>query len=607
MSSAQNTKRVNLSKRSLTFLCLLMLCVVWMLGGCQSEEKPTNTTTGQQPPAVASEKTTPPPSEPTLTEAGSQTTPAPEAKPTETIAVAPPEPVDRAREEAGEARADSAPKKDMKPRPAPNISRGPSSTSKGRAKIKRARRRPSQPIAPPVAEPMGTEEYKNPGINPWTNTKADSLSTFAIDVDTASYTIARQKLESGVLPPSASVRVEEYVNYFKYNYVSPVETKDPRPFAVNFEAAPSPFGGDSHFVRVGVQGREINKSERKPANLTFLVDVSGSMNNPNKLGLAKRAMHLMVNQLVEGDRVSLVTYAGATRVVLTPTGMSERHKLHAAIEDLTSGGGTSMGDGMLLAYAQASAARQEGSINRVIVLSDGDANIGRTGYEEILKTIEKYVKNENITMTTVGLGTGNYKDDRMEKLANKGNGNYFYIDTFSQAKRVFQEQLTGTLQVIAKDVKIQVDFDPSVVKRYRLIGYENRNIADKDFRNDKVDAGEIGAGHAVTAIYEVEFNANPGASLGTVRIRFKKPEGDVAAESEYPLSNDQLRETFSGSSPDLQMAVSVAAFAEKLRQSPHAKGWTLPQIKKIAHAAAGEDHDRLAFVDMIQRADDLQK
>lgn len=459
---------------------------------------------------------------------------------------------------------------------------------------------------PLAQEAPGTEEYKNPGVNPWTKAAEDKLSTFAVDVDTASYTITRRKIIEGRLPSPDAVRVEEFVNYFPYAYGAPSAT-DNVPFSVHVEAAPSPFEGGHHIMRVGVQGRHISQGERKPANLTFLVDVSGSMNNPDKLGLAKRALHLVVDQLSHGDTMSLVTYASGSRIVIAPTGMDRRGELHAAIEQLHAGGGTSMGSGMALAYQQAHAAMKPGSVNRVIVISDGDANIGNTSQDAMLESIEGYVK-EGITMTTIGVGMGNYKDHRMEQLANKGNGNYFYLDSYNQARRVFHKQLGSTLQVIAKDVKIQVEFDPKVVKQYRLVGYENRDIADLDFRDDKVDAGEIGAGHAVTAIYEVELTEEgASAALGTVRIRHKAPDGDVASENAYPITPDLVQAEFAATSADFRTALSAAALAEKLRFSPHARTWNLKQVEAIAHEATNNDNDRKALVNMIRKVRQLRR
>jgi Ca-activated chloride channel family protein len=389
--------------------------------------------------------------------------------------------------------------------------------------MRRSRPRPARKPSPrpmPIATDEGrdgnSEAYENYGVNPMVATADDNLSTFAVDVDTASYAIARRKILSGQMPPASAVRVEEFVNYFKYDYAGP---SDGAPFAVHMDAAPSPFTKGHHILRIGVQAKQLSLRERKPANLVFLVDVSGSMSSADKLGLAKRAMRILVNNLKDGDTVSMVTYAGNTRVVLEPTGLEHKAEIFSAIEDLNAGGSTAMGSGLELAYKLAGRGLKPKTVSRVIVLSDGDANVGRTSHSAILATIAGQVK-EGVTLSTVGFGMGNYKDTLMEQLANKGNGNYYYIDSMNQARRVFQEQLGGTLEVVAKDVKIQVDFDKQAVVKYRLVGYENRDVADIDFRNDKVDAGEIGAGHSVTAIYEVELGAST-RPLATVRIRAK--------------------------------------------------------------------------------------
>jgi Ca-activated chloride channel family protein len=432
----------------------------------------------------------------------------------------------------------------------------------------------------------------------------DRLSTFAADVDTASYTIARRKLHDGTLPPPAAIRVEEFVNYFRYAFPDPAGDS---PFAVVMDAVPSPLSPGRHLLRVGVATRALAASERKPANLVFLVDVSGSMASPDKLGLAKQSLRLLTQNLDDGDTVSLVTYAGSSRVVLPPTGLEHRGAILAAIDELTSGGSTAMGSGIDLAYQQAMQGVRPGAISRVIVCSDGDANVGAHTHDDILKLIAGRVQ-EGVTLSTIGFGTGNYKDALMEQLADRGNGNSFYIDSLAAAKKVFQEQLGSTLQVVAKDVKLQVDFDPAMVARYRLVGYENRDVKDDDFRDDKVDAGEIGAGHQVTALYEVELTdkgRTTGAPLGGVRIRHKPPHGERATELAYPMAGGPAV-AFANAPADLRFAVAVAAFADVLRDGPDAEHWSLAQIRDLARAAAGDDADRKELVDLIDRAIQLR-
>jgi Ca-activated chloride channel family protein len=322
------------------------------------------------------------------------------------------------------------------------------------------------------------------------------------------------------------------------------------------------------------------------------------------LPLAKRALRMLVDNLRDGDTVAMVTYAGNVKIALPHTGLAHKAKIHAAIEELESGGSTAMGSGIELAYQQASKALDGQSNSRVIILSDGDANVGDTSHDAILKKIQGHVK-EGITVTTVGFGMGNYKDEMMEQFANKGNGNHFYVDSLMQARRVFQEELGGTLEVIAQDVKLQVEFDPDQVARYRLVGYENRNIADVDFRNDKVDAGEIGAGHTVTALYELELKPGAGERLATVRIRAKKPRGEKATESAFTFSKSRLASRFEAAHPDLRFAAAVMGAAEIFRQSPHAQGWSFDQVIKIAKDATPQgNREREEFCQLLGTARD---
>ena len=448
------------------------------------------------------------------------------------------------------------------------------------------------------------EDYRDWGKNPWIDASKDHLSTFAADVDTASYTIARRKLNEGTLPPAASVRVEEFINYFGYRFPAPNAGS---PFAVVMDAAPSPLAPDRHILRVGVATKAKTQAERKPANLVFLVDVSGSMGSADKLGLAQQSLRILTTNLGPRDSVSLVTYAGSTRVVLPPTGMENKDRILAAIDELSSGGSTAMGSGLDLAYEQAMKGLLPGSISRVIVLSDGDANVGAQGHAQLLSIIESRAK-AGVFLSTVGFGMGNYKDTAMEQLADKGNGQALYIDSASAAKRVFSEQLGSTLEVVAKDVKLQVDFDPAIVARYRLVGYENRDIRDEQFRDDKVDAGEIGAGHQVTAMYEIELTAAgrmTPAPLGLVRIRHKAPEGTAATEATFAMTSAPAA-SFESASADLRFAFAVAAFADVLRGADEAKGWSLDRIAQVARDAQGNDPDRAELIALIEKARSLR-
>ncbi len=508
---------------------------------------------------------------------------------------------------ADEARNDAAPveiataaepRAEMERPPAPTARQAPNRKARARSAV----------ASPPrdihggaqYRENKGTEQYTDYGVNAMTKSSEDRLSTFSIDVDTGAYTVARKKLQNGQIPPAASVRVEEYVNYFRYDYPS----HDRGAFGVHLEAAPSPFTAkdDTYLVRVGVQGKRISTAERKPVHLTFLVDVSGSMGAPDKLPLAQNSLRMLTNNLRENDTVALATYAGRVAKILPPTGMHHRGRILEAINHLHSGGGTGMNDGMKLAYEMAMQAHQPGHVNRVIVLSDGDANIGPSSHEQILDGIKSYV-DEGVTMSTIGFGMGNYKDTMMEQLANRGNGNYYYIDSEKEARKVFGDQLDGTLQVIAKDVKIQVEFDPDAIPNYRLIGYENRDIADKDFRNDKVDAGEIGAGHTVTALYEVTVNPEAKGRLATVRVRHKQPQGFEAAEQEFYLRNGDVRSKLSDASKDFQFAAAVAGFAEILRDSPYAENLSLALVSEVAEGAtSSRQADRKEFLELIEKA-----
>ena len=462
---------------------------------------------------------------------------------------------------------------------------------------------PPQRSPAPVAQQPNTEDYTNYGIGGLTLTADDRLSTFSVDVDTASYAIARRKLNNGQLPPTAAVRLEEFVNALPFTYAPPA---DGAPFAVHMEAAPSPFASGHHVLRIGVKGKEIDASERKPVRLTFLVDTSGSMQSPDKIQLAKRSLHFLVDQLNEDDSVALATYAGSVSKVLGPTSLSEKARVHAAIENLAAGGSTAMNSGIDLAYRMARESFVPGAENRVIVLSDGDANVGPSTHQDILKTIRRSAE-QGITLSTIGFGMGNYKDTMMEQLANKGDGNYFYIDQFAEAQKVFGQKLAGTIQTIARDVKIQVEFNPSAVTSYRLLGYENRDIADRDFRNDKVDAGEVGSGHTITALYDVVLNPTvPGESLATVRIRNKKPGPDSpAVEWSTPFTADALAPDFASASKDLRIALGAASFAELLRGSPYANEMTYAALWNLVNEAArsgvSEDTELLGLVAMAAR------
>lgn len=437
-------------------------------------------------------------------------------------------------------------------------------------------------IVPADVGPAGAETWEGTGVNGWVDAAEDRVSTFSVDVDTASYSRTRRQLRSGYLPPNDMIRVEELVNYVPYDYRPPT---DGRPFAVHFEAAPSPFHDDRLVARVGVQARKVADEDAKPAHLTFLVDVSCSMGGADRIGLVRESLTMLADELGDGDTVAIVTYAGGSRTVLEPTPATERATVKAAIASLEVGGSTAMAQGLLTAYALAERSRVPGHVNRVVVASDGDANVGPTSAEDMLTHIRKHAAN-GITLTTLGYGTGNYRDHRMERLANEGDGNYFYIDGRSEARRVLVDRMRSTIEHVAKDVKLQVDWDPAVVARYRLVGFENRDIADADFRVDAVDAGEIGAGHQVTAVYELQLKPGATADPGVLRMRYKAPGPDApAAEVAYALPARQVRSVFEEASPDARVAVGVAWFAEVLRDSEHARDVSLTQVEQVLRQA----------------------
>jgi Ca-activated chloride channel homolog len=465
---------------------------------------------------------------------------------------------------------------------------------------------PSTVAPPPADRPDESvrrgEEYTDAGVNPMTLVAKDALSTFSIDVDTASYSIMRKKILGGELPAWEGVRAEEFINYFDYDYTSPKID----PFSVSMDAMPDPFRAGHHILRVGVQGREIPEAERPTVHLVFLVDTSGSMSSEDKLPLAQRSLHLLVDRLRETDTVALCTYAGNVAKVLDPTSASERQTIHRAIQALSSGGSTAMSSGIDLAYGLANAGFETGAENRVIILSDGDANVGTASWEDMLGQIKGYA-DKGITLTTVGFGVGNYRDTLMEQLANKGDGANVYIDDPTQAERVFVDQVSGTLITIARDVKIQVDMNPESVESYRLIGYENRDIADRDFRNDRVDAGEVGSGHNVTALYDVVLKDGYSRQLATVRLRYERPGADgKATEKSWQFQDSALAETPELASRATRVAYSAGTFAEVLRHSQYADGISLQALEKFASAASRpHEADDQELVELIHRASSL--
>ncbi len=476
------------------------------------------------------------------------------------------------------------------------------------------------------------ERYARFDENRLRTSSEQPLSTFSIDVDTASYANVRRFLTSGRLPPPDAVRIEEMVNYFRYDDPQPVGD---RPFSVTLEAAECPWHSGRRLVRIGLEGRDIDRRERPAGNLVFLIDVSGSMAAANKLPLVKQALAMLVEELTENDSLAIVTYAGDAGVKLPATSGDQKGKILAAIESLSSGGSTHGSAGINLAYEQAAERFIPGGVNRVILATDGDLNVGVTSDEALVDLIKQRAAGGTF-LTVLGFGEGNLQDAKMEKIADNGNGIYAYIDGAREARKVLVEQLTGSTITIAKDVKIQVEFNPAQVASYRLIGYENRIMAAEDFRNDRIDAGEIGAGHSVTALYEIELVGDGGEGsagaeplkyqppqpkpapeatlvdgetsreLLTVKLRWKKPEGDASTLDEVPLVD--RGGAFEQASADLRFAGAVAAFGMVLRNSEYKGEATLPLVAKIAAGALGPDRGgyRAEFLDLVRKAETLR-
>jgi Ca-activated chloride channel family protein len=462
---------------------------------------------------------------------------------------------------------------------------------------------------PPNDEPYDAVFYKNYGVNPFIDTEDDRLSTFAIDVDTGSYSIMRRYVSDGYLPPEEAVRVEEYVNYFDQGYDPP--SRGEGAFAIHLDGAPSRFGDQKyHLVRVGLQGYEVPPEQRKDVVLTFVIDVSGSMDRENRLELVKDALHLLVEGLGPQDQVGIVIYGSRARVVLEHTYVGEgRGRILSAIDELQPGGSTFAEEGLVVGYRQAYAAVDPQATNRVILCSDGVANVGNTGHESIWDQISHYA-DEGIYLTTVGFGMGNYNDVLMEQLADHGDGFYAYVDTIDEAERVFVEELTSTMEIIAKDAKVQVEFNPAVVSRFRLIGYENRDVADEEFRDDTVDGGEIGAGHSVTALYEIKFHPEaPESQVAlTVYMRYQEPDTGETVEVSRAMAKADFAPTFGEAPIHFQLTAIVAEYAEILRGSYWAKESSLEDISAEAQRVAEylpRDADVAEFVALVERAENL--
>lgn len=476
-----------------------------------------------------------------------------------------------------------------------------------------------------ASEPANREGYAHTDVNDFLTTADRPLSTFSADVDTASYSNVRRFVEVGQRPPPGAVRIEELVNYFDYGYQTPTGSK---PVSVNWEIAQCPWNDEHLLARIGLQTRPIDDAETPPRNLVFLLDVSGSMSSPDKLPLLKRAMQLLVDNLREQDSVSIVVYAGAAGMALPPTRGDKLTKIRDAISQLESGGSTNGAGGIRLAYDLAKRHFLERGINRVILATDGDFNVGTTSHDELVDLIEDKRKS-GVFLSVLGFGTGNLQDQTMELLADKGNGNYAYIDSLHEARKVLVDEAGATLVTVAKDVKLQVEFNPSKVAEYRLIGYENRLLADEDFEDDTKDAGDMGAGHSVTALYELvpagkdapksrvrKLRYQSGRSKTaqasseewmTVAVRFKRPDADKSRLIEVPMRGTP--NPVDKASDDLRFAAAVAAYGMQLRDSPHKGDTGFGMIKRLAKGSVGRDAKgyRKEFIRMVNATRSLPR
>lgn len=476
-------------------------------------------------------------------------------------------------------------------------------------------------------EDFNTESYDHITENRFLKAKDNPLSTFSIDVDAASYSNVRRFLNLGQLPPAGAVRIEELINYFHYEYPQPI---DEHPFSINTEISDCPWNKDNKLVLIGLQGKKIPTENLPASNLVFLIDVSGSMDEPNKLPLVKASMKMLVDQLREQDKVAIVVYAGNAGLVLPSTSGSDKTKIKDAIDNLEAGGSTAGGAGIKLAYKIAKENFAKEGNNRVILCTDGDFNIGASSDDEMERLIEQERKS-GVFLTVLGFGMGNYKDSKMEKLADKGNGNHAYIDQLSEAKKVLVNEFGGTLFTIAKDVKLQIEFNPSKVQGYRLIGYENRILNKEDFNNDKKDAGELGSGHTVTALYEIipagvksdflekvdplkyQSNIVPlsksshSDEMMTVKFRYKAPNGEVSKLIEHPVLDEQI--PIAKTSDNFRFAASVAEFGMLLRNSEYKSNASFSNVLALARKAKGNDEEgyRSEFIKLVGNAESLVK
>jgi Ca-activated chloride channel family protein len=477
-----------------------------------------------------------------------------------------------------------------------------------------------------AVEPLYRENYQHIESQNIFRVASDPVSTFSIDVDTGAYSNMRRWLNQGQLPPEDAVRVEEFINYFSYDY--PLPQNKQVPFQVSTEIAPTPWNANTRLLRIGIQGYKVPKAQLPASNLVFLIDVSGSMSSSDKLPLLQQALTMLVGQLETRDSISMVVYAGASGVVLPPTHGNRKADILAALQQLRAGGSTNGAAGIQLAYQMAQQNFIPNGVNRVILATDGDFNVGLASTEELIDLIQRKRK-AGIALTTLGFGSGNYNDHLLEQLADEGNGNYAYIDRLSEAQKVLSEELSATLLTIAKDVKIQIEFNPAQVSEYRLIGYENRMLNEEDFANDKVDAGEIGAGHRVTALYEISLTGSNGQRLSPrryqsdtsgserstgsfsnelahLRIRYKLPNESVSKLIQSPVMDSGINARGGDS---FNFAASVAAFGQKLRGGKYLEDFSYEDIAQLARTSRGNDPHgyRSEFMQLVNLANTLDQ
>lgn len=494
----------------------------------------------------------------------------------------------------------------------------------GKMAMTSARIAPPYMPAPVYSAPQNAENYQDTDANPIHRTAEDAISTFSIDTDTGSYANVRRFLNDGQLPPSDAIRYEELINYFNYDF-STAKRQGNAPFKVDIETVQAPWKANNQIIKVAIKSTDkisengTKSNELPPSNLVFMVDVSGSMSSKDKLDMAKASLKMLTKQLRTQDTISMVTYAGNTKVVLPATSGSEQAKILAAIEQLNAGGSTNGEAAIKLAYQQAKQNFKKDGINRILMLTDGDFNVGVSNTDDMLDIIKRN-RDDGVSLSTFGFGTGNYNEHMMEQVADNGNGNYSYIDSVSEAKKALIDEMSATFNTVAKDVKVQVEFNPATVSEWRLIGYENRILADEDFSNDKVDAGELGAGKSVVALFEVTPVGKQGYlpnsryqntsvktgmddELGFLKIRYKAPQGTTSKLLEFPIANRTTNAT-----NDLKFALAVAGYGQLLKGSKYTGSWTYDDVASYAKQGYGKDPlgTRHEFVKLVELADTLK-